>query len=130
MDIDGIRNEISYMRRQIGPQPKGDLEPPAIFRPPQDWLWSSTRAQLRGKDDGVTALAPIRERFPRFADLRDNLREADLFARLRAAERCGRPFGDDPFIARVKRSRPSVDRCRRANKVVVATKLGALSSQF
>ncbi|WP_229184024.1 hypothetical protein [Bradyrhizobium oropedii] len=23
----------------------------------QDWRWSSTRAHLRGKDDGVTALA-------------------------------------------------------------------------
>jgi putative transposase len=24
---------------------------------------------LRGKDDGVTALAPVRDRFPDFADL-------------------------------------------------------------
>jgi len=24
---------------------------------------------LRGKDDGLTALAPIKDRFPRFADL-------------------------------------------------------------
>ena len=31
----------------------------------QDWRWSSTRAHLRGKDDGLTALAPIRDRFPR-----------------------------------------------------------------
>ena len=35
----------------------------------QDWRWSSTRAHLRGKEDGLTALAPIRDRFPRFADL-------------------------------------------------------------
>jgi len=34
----------------------------------QDWRWSSTRAHLTGKDDGLTARAPIRERYPRFAD--------------------------------------------------------------
>jgi hypothetical protein len=33
----------------------------------QDWRWSSARAHLRGRDDGLTALAPIRARFPRFA---------------------------------------------------------------
>jgi hypothetical protein len=35
----------------------------------QDWCWSSTRAHLTGKDDGITARAPIHQRFPRFADL-------------------------------------------------------------
>jgi hypothetical protein len=25
----------------------------------RDWRWSSTRAHLSGKDDGVTALAPV-----------------------------------------------------------------------
>ncbi|MFC5322932.1 hypothetical protein [Bradyrhizobium oligotrophicum] len=25
---------------------------------PQDWAWSSTRAHLRGRDDGVTAREP------------------------------------------------------------------------
>lgn len=35
----------------------------------RDWRWASTRAHLAGKDDGVTALAPIRQRFPRFAEL-------------------------------------------------------------
>src|SRR3954465_1663487 len=35
----------------------------------QEWRWASPRAHLRGKDDGVTALQPIRDRFPRFADL-------------------------------------------------------------
>ena len=35
----------------------------------QDWRWSSTRTHLSGKDDGMTALVPIRKRVPRFADL-------------------------------------------------------------
>jgi putative transposase len=32
----------------------------------QDWRWSSTSAHVRGKHDGVTALAPIRDRFSPF----------------------------------------------------------------
>ena len=67
------------------------------------WRWSSTRAHLRGKDDGVTALAPIGDRFPHFADLLTSEPEADLFVRLRAAESIGRPLGDDRFPGRVER---------------------------
>jgi putative transposase len=69
----------------------------------QDWRWSSTRAHLRGNDDGLTALAPIRDRFPRFGDLLDTTPEQDLFAPLRAAESIGRPLGNDRFLARVER---------------------------
>jgi putative transposase len=70
----------------------------------QDWRWSSTRAHLRSRDDGLTALAPIRDRFPRFADLLDSEPEADLFGSLRAAETIGRPLGHDRFLARIERS--------------------------
>ena len=69
----------------------------------QDWRSSSTRAHLRGNDDGVTALAPIRDRFPHFADLLASEPEADQFACLRAAESVGRPLGDDRFLARIER---------------------------
>jgi putative transposase len=72
----------------------------------QDWRWSSTRAHLIGKDDGVTVRAPIRERFPRFADLlatEADGEDSEAFARLRAAESIGRPLGDDRFLARVER---------------------------
>jgi REP-associated tyrosine transposase len=69
----------------------------------QDWRWSSTRAHLRGMDDGLTALAPIQDRFPRFADLLASEPEADLFERLRAAESIGRPLGSDRFLSRIER---------------------------
>jgi putative transposase len=74
-----------------------------LVQRPQDWRWSSTRAHLRNKDDGVTALKPVRDRFPRFADLLANEAEADLFSHLRAAESVGRPLGDDRFLARLER---------------------------
>src|SRR3954465_6066347 len=55
----------------------------------QDWRWSSTRAHLRGKDDGVTALKPIRDRFLDFADLLAREPETEMLERLRAAESIG-----------------------------------------
>ena len=68
----------------------------------RDWRWSSTRAHLAGKDDGVTTRAPVKERFPDFADLLAGAPEADAFAGLRAAESIGRPLGDDRFLARIE----------------------------
>lgn len=69
----------------------------------QDWRWSSTRAHLRGKDDGLTALAPVRDRFPEFGDLLATEPEADLFDALRSAESIGRPLGDNRFLTRIER---------------------------
>jgi len=69
----------------------------------RDWRWSSTRAHLSGKDDGITALIPIRERFPRFADLLATDPAAGMFDRLRASESIGRPLGDDGFLAAIER---------------------------
>ena len=66
-------------------------------------------------DDGLTALAPIKDRFPRFADLLASEPEADLFDRLRAAESIGRPLGDDRFLARIE---------RRTGRVLKAGKRG------
>jgi putative transposase len=63
-----------------------------------DWRWSSTRAHLRGKEDGMTALAPIRDRFPRFADLLDDGAEDEAFARLRAADALRSAQAVDSFI--------------------------------
>ncbi len=70
----------------------------------QDWRWSSTRAHLVGKDDGITARAPVHQRFPRFADLLALDPDVDMFERLRAAESIGRPLGDERFLARIERS--------------------------
>jgi len=69
----------------------------------QDWRWSSTRAHLRGKDDGLTALKPVRDRFLDFARLLSSAPEQDLFDSLRAAESVGRPLGNDRFLARIER---------------------------
>ncbi len=56
----------------------------------QDWRWSSTRAHLSGKDDGITARRPIKERIPDFADFLGAAPEADLVLAL-ARRRKHRP---------------------------------------
>lgn len=91
----------------------------------QDWRWSSTRAHLTGKDDGITARAPIHQRFPRFNDLLALEPDVEMFARLRAAESIGRPLGDDRFLSRIERltARPLKPR-KRGPKPVVQVKGG------
>jgi putative transposase len=70
---------------------------------PQDWAWSSTRAHLRGRDDGVTAREPVKAIFPDMAGLLTSTPEDDLFDRLRTAESIGRPLGSDRFLARIEK---------------------------
>lgn len=69
----------------------------------QDWKWSSTRAHLRGKDDGLTAREAVRDIVADFAGLLSSAPEQDLFDKLRAAESIGRPLGGDRFLARIER---------------------------
>ena len=81
----------------------------------EDWPWSSARAHLRGKDDGVVATAPALERVGPFADfLAEPFDEAAAFAPLRRAETTGRPIGSDVWIRRLEQSfaRPLAPRKR------------------
>ena len=59
-----------------------------------DWRWSSLHAHASLREDGVTALAPVLDRFPRFADRLDALQMP-----LRQAEAIGRPLGTPAFLA-------------------------------
>ena len=63
------------------------------------WRWSSARAHLAGKDDGVVIVKPLLDRVPDWsgflgAGLSDEHRDA-----LRSGERTGRPLGDTAFVA-------------------------------
>jgi putative transposase len=67
-----------------------------------DWRWSSVHAHLSGREDGVTMLSPVRDRFPDFsAFIATNTDEAAMM-RLRRAESIGRPLGNDDFIRRLE----------------------------
>ena len=67
-----------------------------------DWPWSSVHAHLAAADDGITALTPVLERHPRFAELVEAGPDAVAFERLRRAESVGRPLGDDDFLRRLE----------------------------
>ena len=58
----------------------------------RDWRWSSVRAHLGGRDDGVTTLAPVHERYPDFANFLSEETDAEIIERLRSAETIGRPL--------------------------------------
>ncbi len=71
---------------------------------PTDWRWSSVHAHLGLiADDGVTAVAPVLERFPDLADRIAAGEDREASARLRKAERIGRPVGTPAFIANLER---------------------------
>ncbi|MDQ0473502.1 transposase [Labrys wisconsinensis] len=65
----------------------------------EDWPWASTRAHLSGRDDGLTDLTPVRERFATFADLLDSAEDEAAVAALRRSERTGRPLGSASWLA-------------------------------
>lgn len=67
-----------------------------------DWAWSSTRALAGGVADGMTAVAPVLERYPDFAALLAAGEDEEMSVRLRKAERVGRPVGDAAFLARLE----------------------------
>jgi putative transposase len=69
----------------------------------EDWQWSSVRAHLAGRDDGVVTVAPVLERFEPFAALlgTDGAEEA-AFASLRQSETTGRPLGAASWIGQLE----------------------------
>jgi len=70
---------------------------------PEAWRWSSARAHLGSRDDGVTTLAPVGERYPDFANFLSEETDAEAIARLRSAETIGRPLGSRKFLETLER---------------------------
>jgi len=69
----------------------------------QDWRWSSARAHLAGRDDGLVTVEPLLSRCAgRFADLLQTEPAPALTTTLRAAETIGRPMGAPAFLDRLK----------------------------
>lgn len=73
-----------------------------LARTARAWKWSSARAHLARRDDGVVAVRPLLDLAPdwkRF--LRAGLEPEDLET-IRAHERTGRPLGGERFVARLE----------------------------
>jgi putative transposase len=68
-----------------------------------DWRWSSARAHLDRREDGLVAVAPLLDIAPDWAAFLDGgLSESDRQA-IRASERTGRPLGSAAFTARLEK---------------------------
>ncbi len=67
----------------------------------EDWPWSSVRAHLAERSDGLADVGPLLSRVARFADLLEEEPEAEAVAALRAAEGIGRPLGSAAFLDRL-----------------------------
>jgi putative transposase len=68
----------------------------------EDWAWSSVRAHLVGKDDGLVTVRSVLDRVSCFADLLLENRE-EAFSALRRAESTGRPVGTADFVTGLER---------------------------
>jgi putative transposase len=73
-----------------------------LVQRPQDWAWSSLRAHLTGRDDGLVAVAPLLDRLGSITALVDAEPEEIALSRLRAAEATGRPLGSDDFVTQLE----------------------------
>lgn len=70
-----------------------------LVQRPEQWRWSSARAHLAGRGDGLVRAHPLPAMIPdwrAFLDAGVADGEADA---LRRSERTGRPLGDDAFLA-------------------------------
>ncbi len=68
----------------------------------EDWPWSSVRAHLAGRSDGVVVVDPLLSRIEHFADaLEPAGADAPEFSALRAAESASRPLGDAEFLTAI-----------------------------
>ncbi len=69
----------------------------------EDWPWSSARAHLEGRDDGLVSVGPLLEREGDWRALLDRGLSEDEHKALRAGERTGRPLGSEAFVAALER---------------------------
>jgi putative transposase len=65
----------------------------------EDWPWSSVKAHLTGRSDGLTDLAPVRDRFADFADLLGTEEDEAAANALRLSETTGCSLGSSTWIA-------------------------------
>jgi len=69
----------------------------------QDWLWSSAKDHLLGRDSELVNVAPVLERYGDFAtflDQKENI--SDAFRALRQSETTGRPLGTDGWVEKLE----------------------------
>ena len=75
-----------------------------LKRRARGWLWSSARAHLGGKDDGLVKVRPLLDLVEDWRGFLTGGVDKDDTAALRAHERTGRPLGSEDFVGRLESS--------------------------
>ncbi len=70
---------------------------------PGDYRWSSARAHLRGKDDGLVRVAPLLKMVGSWRRLLNSAVAEEEIKALRQHERTGRVLGDEAFQKRLEK---------------------------
>ncbi len=74
-----------------------------LVRQARHWQWSSAKAHLMGRDDGLVNVQPLLSLAPDWAALLRQGLSADEGEAIRRGERTGRPLGAAKFIARLEK---------------------------
>lgn len=74
-----------------------------LVKRPQDWPWSSARAHLDGKADGITTLKPLRARVADWRAFLAGGLEPEILEAFRRHGRSGRPLGSEAFFKKLER---------------------------
>ena len=72
---------------------------------PEDWAWSSARALLKGREDGLTDATAVTSKYGDIRSLLGETPEQEMLdIALRRAETIGRPLGSTAFLDKLERN--------------------------
>lgn len=74
-----------------------------LVEAPEAWPWSSARAHLAGRRDGLCDPGPMLELVPDWRAFLEAGVEAEMGRRLERSQSTGRPLGSEAFIARIEK---------------------------
>ncbi len=74
-----------------------------LVRRPQQWRWSSARGHLNGREDGVTALAPLLGRAPDWREFLAGGMEEETLLAIQRNTRTGRPLGAERWLKKMEK---------------------------
>lgn len=70
---------------------------------PRDWPWSSARAHLAGRDDGLVKVSPLLDMVPDWRAFLNDQPPKGEWDELRMHTRTGRPLGAPAFVSELER---------------------------
>ena len=73
-----------------------------LVRRARDWRWSSARAHLAGRDDGLVTVAPLLKLVDDWPSFLTAGQGEEAMDSIRKSERTGRPLGDAKFVKRLE----------------------------